>query len=151
MAKIKRPDKQNPAFAKAQLGVATNHSSAEPSTEHTSPDSEHAQFDDALSDVGPPQDPNISGMTQTEDCYTFLAGQMDGWRENDDYRRYFENSIGCDGMLVCDPSDGDYDDNGGIPTAVGHDYGIHGPYRDETAESLSREAYPLGPVIVRRI
>ena len=139
-------DRKNPAFAKAQLGVETNHSSAERSVAPA----ENAQSDDELKDVGPPQDPNISGNKPTADCYTYLAGQMDGWRENDDYRRYFENSIGCDGMLVCDPNDGDYDDNGGIPTAIGHDYGIHGPYRDETEESLSRMAYPLGP-IVRRV
>jgi hypothetical protein len=143
----KEYDKKNPAFAKAELGVTANHSSSVRSVATA----DNAQSDDALQDVAPPQDPNISGMTPTEDCYTFVAGQMDGWRENDDYRRFFENSVGCDGMLVCDPGDGDYDDNGGVPTAVGHDYGIHGTYRDETEDSLSRDAYPLGPVIQRRI
>lgn len=145
MPKAKDFARTNPVFARAQMGVEANHSSAVPSTDHTE-NLGHEQNDEDLQDVGPPEDPNISGNRPTEDCYTFVAGSMDGWRENDDYRRYFGNSIGCDGMLVCDPNDGDYDDNGGIPTATGHDYGVHGPYRDETAESESREVYPLGPI-----
>lgn len=144
----KEYDRRNSRFATTDTGVGTNHSSTTPSTQH-SQNADHAQQDDELQDVAPPQDPNISGLTPTEDCYTFVAGAMDGWKENDDYRRYFENSIGCDGMLGCDVGDGDYDDNGGIPTAIGHEYGIHGPMRDETQESTSRSAYPVGPIVRR--
>ena len=141
----RRYDRQNPVFARPQTGAAANHSSAIPSTTHSQVPM-HAQQDDDLQDVAPPQDPNLSGMTPTEDCYTFVAGPLDGWRENDDYRRFFENSIGCNGMLGVDSTDNDYDDNGGIPTAVGHDYGVHGPFRDETSESTSRSAFPVGPI-----
>lgn len=134
----KEYDRKNPAFRSAHTGVATNHSSATPSL----PNGEevHEQADDQLSDIGPPEDPNISGNKPTRDCYTFQAGQLDGWCENDDYRTYFEQSRGCNGMLACDPNDGDYDDNGGHPTALGHSYGDH-----------SDGSFDIGPVIMRRI
>lgn len=132
-------DRRNPRFAHTDTGVASNHSSTTPSV---SEDLDHAQSDDALQNVSPPQDPNISGAPEMVTPYTWLAGKMDGWKENDDYREYFEQSRGCDGMLCCDPRDGDYDDNGGYPTATGHDRGDFYP-RDAS--------YPLGPVIVRRI
>jgi len=148
----KRFDRQNPEFARAQIGPAIFHSSSQPSTEHSAV-SNHAQQDDELQDVAPPHDPNISGMTPTEDCYTYQAGPMDGWRENDDYREYFENSSGCDGMLVCDPNDGDYDDNGGIPTAIGHSRGEIGPGPRASLAHAAGEytgGFPLG-LIQRRI
>lgn len=129
-------------------GVATNHSSESPSVDS---DLDHSQADEPLANVQPSQDPNLSGDTPTEDAYTWLAGSLDGWVENDDYRTYFERSIGCNGMLACDPADGDYDDNGGHPTGVGHPYGVHGP-RDAGTSSDGRAAsYSIGPVIVRRI
>ena len=144
----RRYDRQNPEFARAQLGVPANHSSAEPSTTH-SQNVDNAQQDDMLQDVAPPQDPNISGMTPTEDCYTWQSGAMDGWVENDDYREYFENSRGCDGMLACDPADGDYDDNGGMPTAIGHSRGIHGPSGSGSEPKYPSSGFPLGPVVRR--
>ena len=147
-AQAKRYDRQNPVFERHQTGVNANHSDCEPSTTHSQV-ANHAQQDDELTDTSPPQDPNLSGMAPTEDCYTFVAGPIDGWKENDDYRRFFEKSVGCNGMLGVDLGDGDYDDNGGIPTAIGHDYGIHAPYRDEGQESTRRDAYPLGPITRR--
>jgi hypothetical protein len=90
-------------------------------------------------------------MTPTEDCYTWLAGKLDGWQENDDYRTYFEQSRGCNGMLVCDDGDGDYDDNGGYPTAIGNSRGIHGEATDGVGAEYKSDSYPLGSVIVRRI
>ena len=148
----KRFDRQNPVFATAQLGVATNHSSSRDSTEHTQ-NVGHEQQDDAIQDVAPPQDPNLSGMTPTEDCYTWQAGAMDGWCENDDYRTYFEQTRGCDGMLACDPADGDYDDNGGVPTAIGHSRGEHGMAGREGEAHGGGEysgGFPLG-LIQKRI
>lgn len=148
----RRFDRQNPVFANPSTGVATNHSSTVPSTRH-SQNIGHVQQDDDLQDIAPPQDPNISGRAPTEDCYTYQAGPMDGWVENDDYRAYFERSVGCDGMLACDPNDGDYDDNGGVPTAIGHSRGVHGPASAENEAHGAGEysgGFPLG-IIQRRI
>lgn len=117
----KEYDRKNPAFRTAQTGVAANHSSGQMSVANAP----HAQSDDEVNDVPVSYDPNISGNAPTEDCYTWMAGKMDGWVENDDYREYFEKSTGCDGMLGHYP-DGDYDDNGGYPTAVGHSRGEFG-------------------------
>lgn len=142
----KEYDRKNPTFATSQTGVASNHSSSQRSVAAA----DNAQSDDALNDVGPNQDPNMSGMAPTEDCYTWLAGKLDGWQENDDYREYFEQSRGCDGMLGCCP-DGDYDDNGGYPIGVGHSRGVHGPAGDGLGEEYQSSAYYLGPVIMRRI
>jgi hypothetical protein len=149
--KAKRYDRQNPVFARAQTGVPTNHSSSVPSTDHEY-EGDHAQSDDELQDVSPPEDPNISGMTPTEDCYTFQAGPLDGWQENDDYRSYFEQSRGCTGMLSYDDNDSDYDDNGGMPLAIGHAAGHIGPKHGATGpgdEPLSG-GFSLG-IIKRRI
>lgn len=154
MPKSTRQDRQNPVFARPQTGIATNHSSSVPSTDHAM-EADHAQFDDEIQDVTPPEDPNISGMTATEDCYTWLAGPISGWRENDDYRQFFENSIGPDSRLVPDDNDHDYDDNGQHPTGIGHRYGQHGPAIDETKNTSSSagisEGFSIGSVIVRRI
>jgi hypothetical protein len=149
--KSKRFDRQNSVFSRAQLGVTANHSSAMESTDHTQ-NVGHEQQDDQLQDVAPPQDPNISGTTITEDCYTFQSGPIDGWCENDDYREYFENSRGCDGMLAVDCNDGDYDDNGGMPTAIGHSRGQFGRTQGDIHSSAGEYSggFPLG-VIVRRI
>ena len=150
--KAQRPDRQNPVFARPQTGVAANHSSSVPSTDHSS-EADHPQFDDHLQDVPPPQDPNISGYTPTEGTYTWLAGGMDGWKENDDYREFFEQSRGPDSRLCPDTHDGDYDDNGGFPTQVGHDRGVFdygGGGVGEGNDIKGATGYPLG-IIVRRI
>ena len=150
--KAKRFDRQNPVFARAQLGVAANHSSAVPSTEHSA-EADHAQADEILADVMPNQDPNISGMTPTEGTYTWQAGAIDGWCENDDYRTFFEKSIGPESRIEgYESHDGDYDDNGGYPTAIGHHRGLHEPTHMEPTSTTATNAenFPLGP-IVRRI
>ena len=140
-------DKKNPAFATAQMGVAANHSSATKSV----PRDGDAQNADALNDVPVNLDPNISGNAPTEDCYTWAAGKMDGWQENDDYRTYFERSIGCDGMLGCG-DDGDYDDNGGYPTAIGHARGVSGSKGSSRVggEYSQAASYGLAGIYVRR-
>jgi hypothetical protein len=151
----RRFDRQNPTFSRAQLGAAANHSSSTPATQHSAPNADtHAQQDDDLQDVAPPQDPNISGMTPTEDCYTWLAGKLDGWKENDDYREFFENSCGPDSRIHgyqngYEYHDNDYDDNGGFPTAIGHAHGVVGQAGNEEASSPTAEAYPVG-IINRR-
>lgn len=139
-------DRKNPAFATAQTGAAANHSSGQRSVAPYA----NAQSDDSINDVPVVKDPNISGNAPTQDCYTWLAGKMDGWRENDDYRTYFEKSRGCDGMLVCDPSDGDYDDNGGYPTAVGHDRGVHGMAAGGLGSEYRDGSYAIDAIYVRR-
>jgi hypothetical protein len=140
-------DKKNPVFAKAQMGVATNHSSGQRSV----PEYPDAQSDDDINDVPVKLDPNISGNAPTQDCYTWLAGKLDGWKENDDYRTFFENSVGCDGMLACDSCDGDYDDNGGYPTAIGHSRGDHAPAGDDVSAEYSAGSFPISPIYVRRV
>jgi hypothetical protein len=102
-------------------GLESFHSSTTPSTQHSEP---HPQSDD--SENSESHGSNIAGTGEMRTPYTWLSGKMDGWKENDDYREYFENSRGCDGMLGYGVNDGDYDDNGGMPTAVGHAYGNHG-------------------------
>jgi hypothetical protein len=140
-------DRKNPAFASAHTGVEANHSSAEKSVA-SAPD---AQSDDSINDISVKMDPNISGMAPTEDCYTWLAGKLDGWQENDDYREYFEQSRGCDGMLGCG-HDGDYDDNGGYPTAIGHSRGISGPKGSSgVGEDHSSHDYQVSPIYIRRV
>lgn len=140
-------------FAHAQTGVSTNHSSEVASTTHTE-DAGHAQQDDELEDAPLPQDPNMAGMTQTEDCYTWRAGSLDGWCENDDYREFFGNSVGSNGMHVSYASDGDYDDNGGIPLALGHTHGMRQSVKELKDTSTSGSTHTLGfpvGVIVRRL
>lgn len=147
MGKAKDYARMNPVFARPQTGVASNHSSTVPSTEH-SYDSDHPQADDALADVGDPQDPNLSGKGDTESPYTWMAGQLSGWCENDDYRTFFENSTGPDSRLVPFSNDGDYDDNGGHAVAIGHSYGQHST--KSSTEGSPDESYPVG-IIVRRV
>jgi hypothetical protein len=146
----------NPAFEKSSVvGTAANHSTTSKSVAAQ----DHAQSDDALQDIPPPQDPNISGMTPTEDTHSWLAGPLSAWQENDDYRVFFERG---DREVAESQTthryntvhDGDYDDNRGFPTALGHDNGIHGPIESGTGELTSpagHSPFPLGPVIVRRI
>lgn len=140
-------DRKNPTFSRAQTGVESNHSSAQESVAK----SPNAQSDDDINDIPVKMDPNISGNAPTEDCYTWLAGKLDGWKENDDYREYFEQSVGSDGMLVCDGNDGDYDDNGGYPTAVGHARGVHGSGSDGVGEEFKSDSYGISPIYIRRV
>lgn len=69
-------------------------------------------------------DPNISGKNDTTDTLDWSSGPMDGWVENDDYRRYVEAGRSPESALGIMTYDGDYDDNGGIPTAIGEAYGL---------------------------
>lgn len=109
MAKATEYDRRNPRFANTDTGVASNHSTTQASV---SAAMDHAQSNEAQQNAE--KDPNISGAPEMETPHPWNAGSMDGWCENDDYRTYFDHSRGCDGMLACDPNDGDYDDNGGI-------------------------------------
>lgn len=147
----------NPAFEGKVDGVPANHSSEQKSVARV----DHAQSDDRLQDVPPPQDPNISGMTPTEDTHTWQAGPLTAWQENDDYRCFFENGDKCVAESATTHRfntvhDGDYDDNRGHPTALGHHMGIHGPAGDEDTVITSNtnegaSEFSLGPVIIRRI
>lgn len=150
MPKAKELDKRNPVFAHTDTGVEANHSSTEPSTDHFS-NVGHEQQDDELQNTPPPQDPNISGLPPTESTYTWLAGRLDGWKENDDYRTFFERSIGPDPATRSwsDVHDNDYDDNGGIPTATGQPSGAP-TYKEDAANRSQKDSFPLG-IIVRRI
>ena len=158
MAKAKAYAESNPALTRAGLaGVGANHSSTVPST--TNDIGAHAQSDDAIQDIPPPQDPNISGMTPTEDTYTWQAGPLTAWQENDDYRCFFEQGDRCVSESATTHRyntvhDGDYDDNSGHPTALGHDKGHHGAAQDINSEHGTEEGvteFSLGPVILRRI
>jgi hypothetical protein len=151
MAKARSPAATNPAFSSAVTGVEANHSSGIPSTDH-SENIGHEQADDQLADAPDSQDPNISGWKETADCYSHIAGRLDSWKENDDYREYFEQSRGCDGMLVAyDGHDMDYDDNGGIPMAIGESRGIPGRYQSpEVRRSNAPQGFTLG-IVTRRL
>lgn len=150
MAKTTTHDfaKQNPAFeGDVTDGNPGEHSTTEPSTDHMC-EADHAQFDEALQNVPPPQDPNISGATPTETTYTWQAGQLSGWQENDDYRDFLEAGKTPVSRLSCyfNENDGDYDDNGGHPTAIGHGVGYHRPV-DMTGDATFGQSI----VIMRRI
>ena len=145
-------DKKNPRMGR-DIDPPGTHSS----TTESVAKAPNAQSDDDIQNVPPPQDPNLSGNAPTSTPYTWLAGKMDGWVENDCYRNYFEQGVGCDGMLATgsiSTMDGDYDDNGGYPTAIGHSRGHHGPAHESEAElgrEYSANSFPLGSVVVRRI
>lgn len=142
--KSKRYDKQNPRFASTDTGVEANHSSTTPSTDTTL---DHAQSDDALTNDKADGNPNISGNKEFEEMYTWLAGRLEGWKENDDYRTFFEQGRSADGLYGYGSADGDYDDNGGVPLGVGRDYGDIGSaglYGDS-------KTFEIGTVIQRRI
>jgi len=62
--------------------------------------------------------PNLGGNQPTDQLYDWLAGRLEGWKENDDYRDFFEQCESAEGMLGYDADDKDYDDNGGIPTGA---------------------------------
>ncbi len=77
------------------------------------------QSDDAINNAS--GDPNMSGTHDTNNIHPWVAGKLEGWKENDSYREYFENCKSAGGMLDCpeDPdNDRDYDDNGGYPTGA---------------------------------
>jgi hypothetical protein len=98
-------------------------------------------------------------MTPTEDVYTWEAGKLSAWTENDDYRCFFERGDVCVSESATTHRydtvhDGDYDDNGGHPIALGHDKGHHGAAEDTSLAHgtlPSAVEFSLGPVIVRRI
>lgn len=143
----------NPAFEGKVTGVPANHSSEVKSV----PPMDHAQSDDALQDIPVPQDPNLSGMTPTEQLHDWRAGQLSAWQENDDYRRYFEEGhVGESATTHRFETihDGDYDDNRGIPLGTGETHGIAGEPNDRNMShgTLPRaHEFPLGPVIIRRV
>lgn len=143
----------NPAFEGDVTGVAANHSSQKKSVTGF----DHAQSDDTLQDVPPPQDPNLSGATPTKDCYPWRAGPLSAWQENDDYREFFEaghvgeSATTHRGRTV---HDHDYDDNRGVPLAIGETHGISGEPADRNTHHgtlPTADEFPLGPVIRRRI
>ncbi len=142
--KSQRYDRQNPRFSSTDTGVEANHSSTVPSTES---DLDHAQSDEELINYHGDGNPNIAGTKEIEDLYTWLAGRLEGWKENDDYRTYFEKGRSAEGLNGWGTSDGDYDDNGGIPLGVGQDYGDIG----STALYGDSKTYSIGTVITRRI
>jgi hypothetical protein len=144
----------NPAFEGKVDGVAANHSSEVKSVSGF----EHAQSDDALQDVPPPQDPNISGKPQTSQLHPWRAGAMSAWQENDDYRRFFEaGHVGESATTHRHETvhDLDYDDNHGIPLAIGEIHGYAGePAGDKNlshGDKPTADEFPLGPVVRRRI
>lgn len=135
--------------------AARDHSSKAIPAEHMV-EADHAQFDDDEADIVPVVDPNISGHTPTEAMYTWLAGPLNAFQENDDYREFFEPTIAPESRLLCGyhQHDGDYDDNGGVPLAIGESRGHFRPRekagsgdreRDEIAGSWST------PISSRRI
>jgi hypothetical protein len=98
-------------------------------------------------------------MTPTEGTYTWEAGKITAWKENDDYRQFFEAMDVPESRIYGECRggihDGDYDDNGGIPTALGHAYGEHG--RGSAGQDIHElegegaKGFSLGPVIIRRL
>ena len=60
--------------------------------------------------------PNLGGDQPTSDLWDWMAGKLEGWKENDCYREFFEECKSAEGMLGYDADDKDYDDNGGVPT-----------------------------------
>ena len=139
-------------------GVEANHSSTVRSTEHTQ-NRDHAQADDVLNDVPVSQDPNLSGTAPTEQLHPWRSGAMSAWQENDDYREFFEaGQVAYPSIKhrsTEDLHDGDYDDNRGIPLAIGEVHGYPGePDGDKNlshGDLPSAHEFSLGAVIVRRI
>ena len=113
---------------------------------------DHAQSDEAITNLPARVDPNLSGTTPTEDCYTWLAGRLDGWKENDDYRHFLEAGNSPDSCLVPwrEEHDNDYDDNGQRPTGIGEAYGTSGAEFGGVVRSARSESYTLS-VTPRRV
>lgn len=155
MATAKDYNHSNPAFERGNVaGVEANHSSTKASHEA---EFDHSQSDDALADVDRGQDPNISGTAPTKDVYPWRSGPMSAWQENDDYREFFEaghvgeSATTHRGRTV---HDNDYDDNRGVPLAIGETHGISGEPSDRNSHHgtlPTADEFPLGPVIRRRI
>lgn len=121
-------------------GVASNHSSVEPSADTSIPG--HAQFDDELDDVAYMIDPNMSGTNETAPLHDPIAGQMSEWEENDDYRHFLQTGTCAESRLWGEyEEDMDFDDNGGIPTPIPAYSGGGEPGEIPTK---------LSPVIIRR-
>lgn len=91
---------------------------AHDTTERSVATGSHPQSDDSQIAA-----PNMGGNQPTDQLYTWLAGRLEGWKENDDYREFFEKGRSADGLNAGYAHDNDYDDNGGIPTGVGQEQG----------------------------
>lgn len=120
-------------------GVPANHSSLVDSVP-----AGHAQSDDAANSTAAG---NISGSAPTGDTYTWQAGPLNAWQENDDYRQFGPGRMDapCSRLDPYGMNDGDYDDNGGIPLAEGHSYG-----HVSSVDAYDHQAIGLNAVIVRR-
>lgn len=135
------------------------HSSTLDSTAHMGlahADPQRAQFDDGVDDTGADTDPNMSGNTPTEQTYTWLAGPLTHWSENDDYRTFFEQTETPDSRLYdgFHQRDNDYDDNGGVPTGIGQPRGIASalqrpPAANDTEQGEYEGTFPL-PRLLKR-
>lgn len=147
-------NQSNPAF---EGNVTSGDEAAHSSLVKSVAPEVHAQSDDDIQDVPPPQDPNISGATVTKDVYPWRAGQISAWQENDDYRRFFEAGYVGESATTHRHDtvhDGDYDDNRGIPLAIGETHGVAGEPTDRNTHHgtlPTADEFPLGPVIRRRI
>jgi len=138
-------------------GVEANHSTTTPSTGHTE-NAGHAQADDELNDVPVSQDPNLSGNAPFLDLHPWRAGPLSAWQENDDYREFFEEGDVSESATThrYNPvDDGDYDDNRGIPLAIGEVHGYPGePSGDKNlshGDLPTAVEFSIGTVITRRI
>lgn len=121
-------------------GVETNHSSVFPSTDSSLPDN-HAQFDDEMDDVECRIDPNISGTNDMAPLHDPMAGGMNDWEENDDYREFLFRGKKPESALFTDDDDPDFDSNGGLPTPPPSYEGGYEPDRE----------FNIGPVVRRRM
>lgn len=81
---------ENAAFLSAVTGVPANHSS----TAKSVADCDHAQSDDQLQNVQPHQDPNISGAPEMTALHDPMAGTLDWYQQNDDYKYNFRTYAG---------------------------------------------------------
>jgi len=153
MAHAKDYATENPAFLRNPAGVAANHSTT---VRSTSDEFDHAQSDDDLQDIVPPQDPNLSGKTPTEATYTWQAGPLSAWQENDDYRQFLEADEVAESVTTHryrSVHDFDYDDNGGVALGLGHTSGRVGPVEApvRAGDLPTADEFPVGPVIRRRL
>jgi hypothetical protein len=100
-------------------------------------------------------DPNLSGPHPTEPLHDWKAGKLSSWQENDDYRdfTYDVDNVAESRLLAQSPfrlarympNDGDYDDNGGMPTPVrGTDTSAEGEFGSD--DSKPQAAWTSGEV-----
>lgn len=147
-------NKSNPAFEGNVVGSDPGaHSSQTMSVAKEG----HAQSDDAISNIDHGEDPNLSGTAPTAQLHPWRAGQLSAWQENDDYRKFFEAGHVSESTTTHrheSVHDGDYDDNRGIPLAIGETHGIAGEPTDRNTHHgtlpMAHE-FPIGPVVERRV